>query len=295
MSAIRAGANEVHVTVNGIGERAGNAALEEVVVALHSLYNIKTNIKINELYETSKMVARLTGMYLQPNKAIVGENAFAHESGIHANGVIKKAETYEPITPEMVGHKRRFVLGKHIGRSLLKKHLERLKVKVNDKQLNEIFQRIKELGDKGKCVTDADLQAITEDVLGIPSKKIVEVQEVTVVSGNKVTPTASVKLKINGKEILESSTGVGPVDAAIKAMKKCLDYFADISLEEYHVDAITGGTDALIDVMVKLKYKDKIISARSTQPDIVMASVDAFVSGANRLLLEVYENENIRA
>jgi len=284
LAGLRAGASEVHVTINGIGERAGNAALEEVVVALYSLYNVKTNINIEMLYETSRMVARMTGVYLQPNKAIVGENAFAHESGIHADGVLKKAETYEPITPELVGHRRRFVMGKHIGKHALRKRLHELGLKVSDEKLMEIFRRVKALGDMGKCVTDVDLQAITEDVLGLMEDKVVDLEEVTIVSGNRVTPTASVKLKVDGNEVLEAGTGVGPVDAAIVAIKKSLADFADITLEEYHVDAITGGTDALIDVIIKLRRGDRIISARSTQPDIIMASVEAFLSGVNRLL-----------
>lgn len=284
LAGLRAGASEVHATINGIGERAGNAALEEVVVALKSLYNVDTNINIEMLYETSRMVARMTGVYLQPNKAIVGENAFAHESGIHADGVLKKAETYEPITPEMVGHRRRFVMGKHIGTHALRQRLDELGMKVDEDKLMEIFRRVKALGDMGKCVTDVDLQAIAEDVLGIMEDKVVDLEEVTIVSGNRVTPTASVKLKVDGNEVLEAGIGVGPVDAAIVAIKKSLEDFADITLEEYHVDAITGGTDALIDVVIKLRHGDRIISARSTQPDIIMASVEAFLSGVNRLL-----------
>ncbi|MCG2828709.1 2-isopropylmalate synthase [Methanothermobacter sp. K4] len=284
LAGLRAGASEVHATINGIGERAGNAALEEVVVALKSLYNVDTNINIEMLYETSRMVARMTGVYLQPNKAIVGENAFAHESGIHADGVLKKAETYEPITPEMVGHRRRFVMGKHIGTHALRQRLDELGMKVDEDKLMEIFRRVKALGDMGKCVTDVDLQAIAEDVLGVMEDKVVDLEEVTIVSGNRVTPTASVKLRVDGNEVLEAGIGVGPVDAAIVAIKKSLEDFADITLEEYHVDAITGGTDALIDVVIKLRHGDRIISARSTQPDIIMASVEAFLSGVNRLL-----------
>jgi (R)-citramalate synthase len=284
LAGLRAGASQAHVTVNGIGERAGNASLEEVVVSLYSLYNLKTNINIKMLYEISRMVARMTGVYLQPNKAIVGENAFAHESGIHADGVIKKAETYEPITPELVGHKRRFIIGKHVGSHLLKKRLEEMGMRVNEHKLTQIFKRVKSLGDMGKRVTDVDLQAIAEDVLGLLPEKAVELEELTIVSGNKVIPTASVKLKIDKKEILEAGVGVGPVDAAIVAINKGIKDFADIKLEEYHVDAITGGTDALIDVVVKLKNDENIISARSTQPDIIMASVEAYLGGINRIL-----------
>jgi D-citramalate synthase len=284
LSGLRAGASQAHVTVNGIGERAGNASLEETVIALHSLYNVKTHIHNEMLYNLSKMVARLTGVYLQPNKAIVGENAFAHESGIHADGVMKKAETYEPITPELVGHKRRFVMGKHVGSHLIQKRIQEMGLRVNDKQFTQIFSRIKSLGDMGKCVTDVDLQAITEDELGILSEKVVELEDLTIVSGNKVTPTASIRLNINNNEVLEAGIGIGPVDAAIIAIRKSIKDFADIELEEYHVDAITGGTDALIDVVVKVKHEGNIVTARSTQPDIIMASVEAYLGGINKIL-----------
>ncbi len=288
LSALQAGASQAHVTVNGIGERAGNASLEETVVSLYSLYNIKTDINIEMLYDVSRMVSRITGIYLQPNKAIVGENAFAHESGIHADGVIKKAETYEPITPELVGHKRRFVMGKHVGTHIIKKRIQEMGLRVDDNQFQQIFTRIKTLGDKGKCVTDVDLQAITEDVLGIMGEKVVELEELTIVSGNKVTPTASLRLNIENNEVHEAGIGIGPVDAAIVAVKKSIKDFADIELEEYHVDAITGGTDALIDVVVKLKHNGNIVTARSTQPDIIMASVEAYLSGINKILSTKY-------
>ncbi len=288
LSALQAGASQAHVTVNGIGERAGNASLEETVVALYSLYNIETDINIEMLYEVSRMVSRITGVHLQPNKAIVGENAFAHESGIHADGVIKKAETYEPITPELVGHKRRFVMGKHVGSHIIKKRIKEMGLRVDDRQFHQIFTRIKTLGDKGKCVTDVDLQAITEDVLGIMAEKMVELEELTIVSGNTVTPTASLRLNIDNKEVHEAGIGIGPVDAAIVAVKKSIKDFADIELEEYHVEAITGGTDALIDVVVKLKHDGNIVTARSTQPDIIMASVEAYLSGINKILSTNY-------
>ncbi|KZX13498.1 (R)-citramalate synthase [Methanobrevibacter filiformis] len=291
LSAIKAGASQFHSTINGIGERAGNASLEEVVVSLDNLYNdYQTDIKINQLYSVSRMVARLTGVYLQPNKAIVGENAFAHESGIHADGIIKNSSTYEPITPETVGHKRKFVLGKHIGSKGLKQRLDDSKFNYTQVQFNEIFNKVKYLGDLGKCVTDVDLQAIADEVLEIEKNDKIKLEELSIVSGNKVIPTASIKLKIEDKDILEASVGVGPVDAAIGAVKKGIADVADIELEEYHVDAITGGTNALIDVILKLRLGDKIISARSTQPDIINASVDAYLSGVNRLL-EVDSND----
>lgn len=301
LGAIRAGATEFHCTVNGIGERAGNAALEEIIVSLNTLYGknqnysvedngpsiYQTDVNIQELYSTSKLVSRLTGVFLQPNKAIIGENAFAHESGIHVDGVIKNSATYEPITPELIGNKRKFIMGKHIGTKGLKNNLNEIGIKTTPEQLNEIFNEVKSLGDMGKCVTDVDLQAIADNVLELKREQKIKLEEVTIVSGNKVIPTASIKLKIDDKDVLEAGIGIGPVDAAIIAVKKGIANFTDIELEEYHVDAITGGTDALIDVIVKLRMGDKIISARNAQPDIINASVEAYLSGVNRLLEEV--------
>lgn len=300
LGAIRAGATEFHCTVNGIGERGGNAALEEIIVSLNTLYGenqnysiednsssiYQTSVNIQELYSTSKLVSRLSGVFLQPNKAIVGENAFAHESGIHADGVIKNAAIYEPITPELVGHKRKFIMGKHIGTKGLKNNLDEIGIKTRPEQLTEIFNGVKFLGDMGKCVTDVDLQAIADNVLELKREQKIKLEEVIIVSGNKVIPTASIKLKIDAKDVLEVGVGIGPVDAAIVAIKESIAEFGDIELEEYHVDAITGGTDALIDVIVKLRMGDKIISARSAQPDIINASVEAYLSGVNRLLEE---------
>lgn len=285
IAGIRAGATQFHSTINGIGERAGNAALEEIVVSLKTFYkDYSTDIKLDQLYNTSRLVARLTGVYLQPNKSIVGENAFAHESGIHADGVIKNASTYEPITPEILGRKRKFVVGKHVGANGLKQNLDDLNIKYNENQFDEILGKIKYLGDLGKVVSDVDLQAIADEVLEIEQEKKITLKELSIVSGNKVIPTASVKLEIDNNDILMADVGVGPVDAAIGAVKKGISDFADIELVEYHVDAITGGTDALIDVVLKLRLDEQIISARSTQPDIINASVEAYLSGANRLL-----------
>lgn len=281
---LRAGASQVHGTINGIGERAGNASLEEVIVSLYSLYKYKLNIKMDLLYETSRLVSRLTNIQVPPNKSLVGENAFAHESGIHTDGIIKNSETYEPITPELIGHHRRFVLGKHIGTHMLHKHIINMGIDVTDNQLQIIFNRIKSLADKGKCITDVEVHAITEDVVGFVSNKVVDLKDVTIVSGNKVTPTASVKLEIKGNEVVGAGIGLGPVDAAIIAIRKSIEDVANIELVEYHVDAITGGTDALIDVIVKVKCGEDIVTARSTEPDIIMASVEAYLAAVNRLL-----------
>ena len=284
LSALKGGASEIHTTINGIGERAGNTSFEESVVSIDRLFpKFDTNIKISEIYGVSKLVARLTGVYIQPNKAIVGENAFSHESGIHSDGIIKNSATYEPMTPELVGRKRKFVIGKHMGTHGLNSRLKELGLDVDKTQLQQICDNIKVLADKGKTVTDVDLQAIADNVLEINHEDRIKLDEVTIVSGNKVMPTASVKITIDGEQILNAGVGLGPVDAAINAIKS-LDVFKDIDLIEYHVDAITGGTDAFIDVIIKLQKADKVVSARGTEPDIINASVKAYIAGVNRLL-----------
>jgi D-citramalate synthase len=284
ISALRAGANQAHVTVNGIGERAGNTSLEEVILVLYSLYKYKTRIDIQGLYTTSRLVSKLSGIPVAPNKAIVGGNAFTHESGIHVHGLLANSATYEPITPELVGRERKIVLGKHAGRSSVVLALKELGLQANEKQIDDIVNRMKELGDKGKRVTDADLQAIAETVLGIFQEAKIKLEELTVVSGNTVMPTASVRLKVNGNYVVEAGVGTGPVDAAINALKKALSGVADIHLDEYHVDAITGGTDALVEVWVKLSKGGKTITARGARTDIIMASVEAVLEGINRLI-----------
>jgi D-citramalate synthase len=284
ISALRAGGKEAHVTVNGIGERAGNTSLEEVVMVLYSLYRHKTKIDIKGLYATSRLVSRLSGIAVAPNKAIVGGNAFTHEAGIHVHGLLANTATYEPITPELVGRERRIVLGKHAGRSSVVLALKELGIAASEKQIDDIVARIKELGDKGKRVTDADLQTIAETVLGIYQEAKVRLEELTVVAGNTVMPTASIRLKVNGNHVVEAGIGTGPVDAAINALRKAVSGVADVHLDEYHVDAITGGTDALVEVWVKLSKGGRTITARGARTDIVMASVEAVLEGINRLI-----------
>lgn len=286
IAALRAGAREVHVTINGIGERAGNTSLEEVVMVLYSLYKQKTKIDLKGLYTTSRLVSRLSGIPVAPNKAIVGGNAFTHEAGIHVHGLLANTSTYEPITPELVGRERRIVLGKHAGKSSVVLALKELGLSVSEKQVDEIVVRMKELGDKGKRVTDADLQTIAETVLGIYQEAKVKLEELTVVAGNTVMPTASIRLKVNSNQVVEAGVGNGPVDAAINALKKAVSGVADIQLDEYHVDAITGGTDALVEVWVKLSKGGRTITARGARTDIIMASVEAVLDGINRLLQE---------
>ncbi|RLI78551.1 2-isopropylmalate synthase [Archaeoglobales archaeon] len=286
---VMAGANEVQVTVNGIGERAGNASLAEVVMVLHSLEGIKTNIKTEYLVETSKLVERFSGIKIPPNTPIVGENAFSHESGIHAHGVIKEASTFEPgvITPEMVGHKRRIVIGKHAGSYQIKKMLEDAGYAVDNESLAKIVEKIKELGDKGKKVTDLDLFTIAEVVLGELRKeeRAILVDEITVLTGNKITPTAVVNAKVSDEKKVTSAIGVGPVDAALKAVTNLVG--EKIRITEFKMDAITGGSDALAEVYVTVEDENgNSFTARAAGPDIVMASIDAVINAVNYLMFK---------
>lgn len=294
IAALRAGATTAHVTVNGIGERAGNTSLEEVVMTLESLYKIDTGIKCQDIYQLSRLVSRMTGLPLATNKAIVGENAFTHEAGIHVHGLLADTKTYEPIHPETVGRKRRIVLGKHAGRASVELALREFGIGVSNEQLAQIVTRVKELGDKGKRVSDADLQTIADTVLSIQKEPKVKLQQLTVVAGNTVTPTASVKIQLNGSDRLEAGVGVGPVDAAINAIRRAISGVADVRLEEYHVDAITGGTNALVEVWVTMAMADRKITARGADADIIIASVEAVLEGINRLMrLEEEDRLNV--
>ncbi len=288
LAAVEAGATQVHVTVNGIGERAGNASLEEVVMSLQALYKYETRINTRLLYSTSKLVSRLTGIPIPPNKAIVGENAFSHKSGVHTRGVVVEPQTFEPINPELVGQKRRLEAGKLAGKHGIKAQLEESGIYPDKEQLKTIVRRVKELGDKGKVVTDADLLAIARAVMGeiVQDKKIVLLKDLAVVTGMNIVPMASVKLVVDGKEYLAAETGVGPVDAAIKAIQKIIGSLADVKLREYRLEALTGGSDAVAEVMVKVEDKyGNIVSARGVNEDIVRASVEAMIEGINRCLL----------
>jgi D-citramalate synthase len=290
IAALRAGANQFHATINGLGERAGNASLEEIVVSLIALHKQKMRIKTQQLYGISQFVQRLTGVYVQPNKAIVGENAFTHESGIHTQGMLANPGTYEPIEPELVGGTRRLAPGKHSGTAGLKAALGSMGLAPGEEQLKEIFTRVKAAGDKGKTVTDADLLAIAESVLGLAKEKPIQLKEVTVVSGNTVTATASVRMRLNGKEVSGAAMGVGPVDAAINAVKNAIREVEPIHLEQYNVKAITGGTDAMVEVMVRMRKGDRTATAMGVREDIVMASMDAVI-GCMNVLTTDYNNK----
>ena len=294
LAAVEAGAAQVHVAVNGLGERAGNASLEEVVMALHMIYKYKTGVNTRLLYSTSRLVAALTGITVQANKAIVGENAFAHESGIHTRGVTEKPLTFEPINPELVGRTRKLVAGKLAGTRGIKAELEEIGIHPTEEQLKEIVQRVKELGDKGKMVTDADLIALTSAVMGevVGEEKIVDLCDMAVVTGIKVIPTASVRLVLNGKEYVAAETGVGPVDAVLKAIQKLTSSIENIRLSEYRLEAITGGSNAVAEVVIKVEdEKGNIVQRQSSQRRHRYGIVEAMINGINKLLLKNHQKQ----
>jgi 2-isopropylmalate synthase len=278
----------VHVTMNGLGERAGNTSLEEVVMSLHQLYARKTNVKTALLYETSRLVSTLTGVRVQPNKAVVGDNAFGHESGIHTHGITEMPLTYEPYDPADVGRRRWFQAGKHAGAHGISIQLAEAGYFPDKGQLAEILSRVKDIGDKGKTVTDADLIAITEATLGRTSMKerILDLVDLAAVTGKGLIPTSSVRLRLDGKDYTSAETGVGPVDAAIKAVQKITDPSVQIKLKEYRLEAITGGSDALAEALVKVEDANgTVVSASAAREDVVVASVEAMVEAINKVLL----------
>jgi D-citramalate synthase len=230
---------------------------------------------------------------LQPNKAIVGDNAFVHESGMHTHGILANPSTYEPFKPEMIGRTRRIASGKHSGSTGIRASLNEMGLEPTAEQLKEIFLRVKNLGDKGKRVADADLQAIAEAVMDLPVVRPIKLEEITVLTGNRVTSTASVRLSLNDNMLTEAATGVGPVDAAINAIKKAVGIVEPIQLENYSVKAITGGTNAVTEVSVSLSKGDRKSTAVGVNEDIVIASVEAMLSGMN-VLMTNYNNKKVK-
>ena len=286
LTAIECGANQAHVTVNGLGERTGNCSLEELVITLKVAYGIDLGLDTTRLYSLSHLVGRFTGVKMPVNKPIVGDNAFAHESGIHVHGILNNANTYEPMSPELVGHSRRIVLGKHTAAYALKSKLKEYHIDLNDDQFCKVFEEIKSLGDSGKCVTDDDLIAIATTELGSARETPIVIKGLSLSSGAIVSPTATVKLEIDGVEKETASTGVGPVDAALNAIRNLIQDSIDVELEEYNLEAITGGTDALAEVFViSSDSHGNKSTGRSTNQDIVMASILAVLDSINKLLL----------
>jgi 2-isopropylmalate synthase len=288
ISGINAGAACAHVTINGLGERAGNASLEEFVMALQCLYGRKHNVKTELLYETSRFISNTMGIIVQPNKAIIGENAFGHESGIHTHGIINNPLTYEPISPDLVGRKRWLQAGKHAGAHGIKAMLESFGIKPTVKELYDIVEKQKNLADKGKSITTAELLSITSDIMhNNKFEEKFKLYDFHIVTGLNIIPTAVVRLNTEGKDFIASEIGVGPVDAALKAIQKIAGEMANIKIREYRLDSITGGSDALAEVSVKVEDKNgNVVSARKAGEDVVVASVQAMLDAINKVMLQ---------
>lgn len=282
LAAIEAGATQIECTVNGIGERAGNAALEEIAMVLSTrkdLYDVEMNIVTEEIMNSSRLLTNITGVAVQPNKAIVGANAFAHESGIHQHGVLKHRETYEIMTPESVGlTKNKMVLGKHSGRHAFNDKIESMGYELTKEELDEVFVEFKSLADQKKQVYDEDIEALLTKRSVREDDKYKLISYV-ITSGNTIATIASVVLDRDGKEVEGISSAAGPVDAVFKAIDQCLDI--DVELEDYSIQAVTEGTDALGSVLVSLKYKDRSYSGRGTSIDIQEASIKAYLDAVN--------------
>ncbi len=287
LAAVRAGARQVECTINGIGERAGNAAMEEIVMALRTRHDIApftTGVTTELIMKASRLISAITGFTVQPNKAIVGANAFAHESGIHQDGVLKHAETYEIMTPESVGLTRStLVMGKHSGRHAFKSKLKELGFELSDNQLEDAFFRFKELADHKKDVYDEDIIALVDDAVVRHNDRIRFVS-LGVVCGSKGPQTADLELEVDGEKKAAKAEGNGPVDAAFAAVRAIFPHEANLQL--YQVHAVTGGTDAQAEVTVRLEENGMTVNGQGADHDTIVASVRAYANALNKLLVK---------
>jgi 2-isopropylmalate synthase len=296
LEAVKNGARQIECTINGIGERAGNCSLEEVVMAMHvrrAFFNPLfgrpvdsnaplCNVDTRQIYKTSRLASNLTGMLVQPNKAIVGANAFAHESGIHQDGVLKNRLTYEIMDAETIGlSENRIVLGKHSGRNAFRTRLRELSYELNDTDLNRAFLRFKELADKKKTVSDWDIEAIIGDEIRLVPEAY-RLEQVQVVCGDHAEPTATVRLvDAKGVERTDAAVGTGPVDAVYKAINRIIDLPNE--LIEFSVQSVTEGIDAMGEVTIRVRHENRTFSGHSANTDIIVASARAYLNALNKL------------
>ncbi|HMK56659.1 MAG TPA: 2-isopropylmalate synthase [Dissulfurispiraceae bacterium] len=284
LAAIRNGAGQIECTINGIGERAGNASMEEVVMALKTrphYYEADTNIRTTEIYKTSRLISKITGIAVQPNKAIVGSNAFAHESGIHQDGYLKERSTYEIMRPEDVGiPQSKLVLGKHSGRHAFKMRLLDLGYELSEADLNSTFEKFKHLSDQKKYIFDEDIETlVSQEVSKVP--EVYALIGLTVSSGTEIKPSATVIMTARGKTVESSKTGDGPVDAVYRAIAAITDTRS--SLLKFDIKGITGGTDALGEVVVTLEESGKSVRGQGADTDIIVAAAKAYINALNKL------------
>lgn len=307
LAAIEHGVRQIECTINGIGERAGNTALEEIVMALDvrkSYFNPflgraiessapLTRIKTQEIYKTSRLVSQLTGMLVQPNKAIVGANAFAHESGIHQDGILKHRETYEIMEAARIGlAENQIVLGKHSGRNAFRTRLQELGFELSEDDLNQAFHRFKDIADKKKAVSDWDLEAIVRDELQVQMESGFQLEHVQVTCGDCTCPTATVTiLKPDGTILTDAAVGTGPVDAVYRAVNRLVEI--PNQLVEFSVKAVTAGIDALGTVNVRLQQGDRFFSGQASDTDIVVAAAHAYINALNRLHWQLQSQSHV--
>jgi len=289
LTGVRNGARQVECTVNGLGERAGNAALEEIVMAIHTRADFfekcaaKTNINTKEIHRTSQLVSRLTGFVIQPNKAVVGANAFAHEAGVHVDGILKERTTYEIMTPESIGlGGSRMVLGRHTGRHGFVDRCKQLGFKLTEAEIEQAYQRFLEIADKKKEVFDEDVAAIINDEIRVVVEKIYELEYLHVVCGTGTLPTASVKIKTKDKTKQAAACGDGPVDAAYEAIREATGQSP--KLESYSIRAVTGGKEALGEATVRISENGRTYIGRGVSTDIIEASAKAYIDAINRMV-----------
>jgi 2-isopropylmalate synthase len=284
LAAVQNGVRQVECTINGIGERAGNTSLEEVVMAIRTrkdLFPFYTRVIPKHIFATSRLVSKITGMVVQPNKAVVGSNAFAHESGIHQDGVLKEKETYEIMTPKSVGiPESSLILGKLSGRHAFKERLKELGFRLSEEDFGLAFNRFKELADKKREIYDEDIESIVvEEILRMPRRfKLVYLN---VIAGNITVPTATVKMEVDGKLIQEAGFGDGPVDATFKTIKKLTR--TKSKLLQFAINAITGGTEAQGEVTVKLEEKGQTVMGQGADTDVIVASAKAYINALNKI------------
>lgn len=288
LAAMINGATQIECTVNGLGERAGNASVEEIIMGINTrkdYYNFTHKIDTTQIYKTSKLVSSLTGINVQPNKAIVGANAFAHESGIHQHGVLSEKSTYEIMTPESIGlTQNRMVLGKLSGRHAFEERLKELGYNLSQEDIQTAFEKFKSLADKKKEVLDRDIEALVQEkVSEIP--EVFELESFQISSGNKLIASSVVSVKRNGNIITEAATGDGPVDAAFNAMERAVGF--NMELEEYSLRAVTEGKDALGEVTVRVLKEGKFFIGRGVSTDVIEASVKAYLNAINRVIAEI--------
>jgi 2-isopropylmalate synthase len=304
LEAVKNGARQLECTINGIGERAGNASLEELVMALHvrrQYFNpflgrpaeseeSLTNIDTRQIYKTSRLVSNLTGMLVQANKAIVGANAFAHESGIHQDGVLKNKLTYEIMDAQLIGlTNNQIVLGKHSGRNAFRTRLKELGFELSESELNKAFVRFKEVADKKKEISDWDLEAIVNDEIQ-QAPDLFRLELVQVSSGDRARPTATVTLRTpEGEELTDAAIGTGPVDAVYKAINRVVN--VPNQLIEFSVQSVTEGIDALGEVTIRLRYESQVFAGHAANTDIIVASAQAYVNALNRLYAYLQQSQ----